>query len=346
MSIIIDGSHFLNRACYGVTDDKKQVGFAITVFVTMVQKTINELGDYGVIVCWDKGLPLWRREQFSNYKPKKHIDWANGEKNPLLESDLNKMSPQELLEHGIVEDAKFLEFYKSCRQVLHERLLSTLGVLSIRIRNVEADDIASVLCETLYNDETIYVVSGDQDWLQLVDDNKDIKLYDPQRDECFEEFDVKERYEYSKNNFNWRKTFILQKALMGDVSDGIIGINGIGKKIALDLSEQISCGKSLDEVVKPSRCSEKVFNSFKENYDSVVRRNYNLIDLNYPIRNNSSYFQYIADEIINMDTVHIMPNAQEYNAILREFDIYKIIPSYMDFEKCSYDNFKFIWSSL
>jgi hypothetical protein len=112
------------------------------------------------------------------------------------------------------------------------------------------------------------------------------------------------------------------------------------------LSEQIACGKSLDEVTKPNRCSDKVFNSFKENYETIVKRNYNLIDLNYPIRNNSSYYQYIVNELVDMDTIHIMPNAQEYNSILREFNIYKIVSSYMDFEKCSYDNFKFIWSTL
>ena len=102
--------------------------------------------------------------------------------------------------------------------------LKTLPVKTISIDKVEADDIIAYLAQTLPTkpDDRAFIVSSDKDYLQLVDNNT--VVYRPIEKEFYVEQTVKDKFKVTPHNF------LLYKLLMGDNSDGIPGIKGLGLK--------------------------------------------------------------------------------------------------------------------
>jgi DNA polymerase-1 len=102
--------------------------------------------------------------------------------------------------------------------------LQTLPVKTVSLSRVEADDIIAYLSHTLpvKPEDRAFIVSSDKDYLQLV--SEQVIVYRPIEREYFTEDTVKEKFNVTPNNF------ILYKLLMGDNSDGITGIKGLGPK--------------------------------------------------------------------------------------------------------------------
>jgi DNA polymerase-1 len=102
--------------------------------------------------------------------------------------------------------------------------LKTLPVKTISLPKVEADDIIAYLSEILLvnNQDRAFIVSSDKDYLQLVTEK--IIVYRPVEKEYYTESTVKEKFNVAPSNF------LLYKLLMGDNSDGITGIKGLGPK--------------------------------------------------------------------------------------------------------------------
>ena len=117
-------------------------------------------------------------------------------------------------------------------RVIH--YLKTLPVKTVILDKVEADDIIAYLCDKLPNhpDDKIFIVSSDKDFLQLV--NKNVIVYRPMEKKYYTEEVFRAKYKMSPQNF------ILHKTLLGDNSDKIKGVKGLGEKGLLKKFPELS----------------------------------------------------------------------------------------------------------
>lgn len=208
--LVIDGNSIINRAFYGVralsTKDGRPTN-AIYGMISIISRQLSALKPDYAAVAFDLKHPTFRHEMYPEYK---------AGRNP---------TPEDLL-------AQFADA-KEC--------LSLMGLHILELPGYEADDIQGTVAKMAHlDDETEgYILSGDRDLLQLIDDkvtvllatNNDTKLM--HREEFREEYGIEP------------ESFVDMKALMGDSSDNIPGVAGIGKKTAASLIQEFG---SLDEV--------------------------------------------------------------------------------------------------
>lgn len=206
--LIIDGNSILNRAFYGVrpmtTRDGRPTN-AIYGFINMILKPLTSLAPEAAGIAFDLPDPTFRHKKCDFYKATR------------------KGMPEEL--------AAQLDGAKKAAEYLGLHVLSLAGY--------EADDILGTAAENAYrdfeNDYDCYILTGDRDSLQLVGKksfvllctNSDTVLYDEQK--------VSETY----GGISPRRLIDL-KALMGDTSDNIPGVAGIGEKTAVKLISEFS----------------------------------------------------------------------------------------------------------
>jgi DNA polymerase-1 len=182
--------------------------------------------------------------------------------------------------------------------------LKTLPVKVVSIDKVEADDIIAYYSQTLCKSpkDKAFIVSSDRDFIQLINEN--VAVFRPIEKEFYTPDTVKEKFGIPAGNF------ILYKTLLGDNSDGIRGIKGLGKKSFLkkfpELAEDIM---SLDDVI--GICESK----FKENItyarviDNIdeVNLNYKLMDLSNPMIDASD--KLYLDSLANDKELNYIPEA-------------------------------------
>ena len=209
--LAIDGNSILNRAFYGIkllTNKKGQFTNAIFGFMNIYLRNIGDIKPDAVAVAFDLRSPTFRHKAVSYYK-------AN-----------RKGMPPELAEQ--------LPRVK--------KLLGLMGVKVIECEGYEADDILgtlSKLCSDSGNE--CYVLTGDRDSLQLIDDKVTVVLATN-----------KENIYYTPDRFMEDYGFepiklIDLKALMGDSSDNIPGVAGIGEKTASTLIKEYGSVENLYE---------------------------------------------------------------------------------------------------
>ena len=211
--ILVDGNNLLFRSYYATAYNgnfmKNSKGFptnALYGFTNMMNKIIEEEKPTYIMVAFDKGK-TFRHEKY---------DWYKGGR---IET------PNELkLQFPVAKD-----------------LLNKMGIKSLEIDNYEADDIIGTFAKYCDLDPNFIgtIISSDKDLLQLITNDIDIKLlkqkdYIRYNEETF-------RKEYGINPIN----IIDLKALMGDSSDNIPGVKGIGEKTALKLLQDF---KTLDGI--------------------------------------------------------------------------------------------------
>ena len=249
--VLIDGHSILNRAFYGVPVLTNSEGLhtnGIYGFLNIMFKVLDEEKADGVIVAFDLKAPTFRHKMYDAYK---------GTRKPM---------PQELHEQV---------------PVLKE-VLQTMGIPIVTKEGYEADDIIGTLsriCETAGYDVT--VISGDRDLLQLATTR--VKISIPKTKavgtmvENYYAEDVLKAYQVTP------KQFIDLKALMGDTSDNIPGVPGIGEKTATKIITTFGSIENayahVDEI-KPARAS----NNLKEHYDmAVMSKELATIEVHAPI---------------------------------------------------------------
>lgn len=207
--LVIDGNSILNRAFYGIrllSNKKGQFTNAIMGFINIYIKNASEVKPDGVAVAFDLKAPTFRHKAYDKYKAGR------------------KGMPEELFTQ--LEPTK--------------RLISMLGMTVIECEGFEADDILGTLadaCDKSGNE--CFLLTGDRDSFQLVSktttvrlaSTKDITVYTPEK--------IREVYGVEPLDM------IEVKALMGDSSDNIPGVPGIGEKTALSL---ISEHKTLENI--------------------------------------------------------------------------------------------------
>lgn len=313
--LVLDGSNILHRAISGIEPDKKTEGFLIALVLSMMNKICKRFKHKHITeiwFLWDSGVPLFRRGLYRNYKEMKVPIGDNISEEYL--SDVNKYSPEQRLQAGIVDDVDFLRLYGNVRRELHEKLLPALAINSIRLVNSEADDVAAHLCyET---EDSVVLISTDRDWRQLVSDRLDIFVLDPIRDTIQTEQTMIE--EFGKP---FRPCFLTYKALVGDASDTIPSFaSGIGEKAAMHYARQLTQKQPL--TIAP-RGNKDAF-AYLSNNVSLLDSRRNLVDLFYPIKENLEYSKDIQQCIKNMRDNPINHNESLFLSVLSQYNIQKI----------------------
>ena len=208
--LVIDGNSIINRAFYGVkplTTKSGKSTNAIFGMINIISKQMDALRPDYAAVAFDLKIPTFRHKMYEHYKEGRHP------------------TPPELLSQ--FADAK--------------ECLSLMGIHVMELPGYEADDIQGTVAKLahLYPDTESYVLSGDRDLLQLIDDKVTVLLatnHDTlvmKRGEFFEKYGIEP------------EAFVDMKALMGDSSDNIPGVAGVGEKTASTLIQNFG---SLDGI--------------------------------------------------------------------------------------------------
>tara|TARA_R110000772_G_scaffold191903_2_gene302873 strand:+ start:3614 stop:4651 length:1038 start_codon:yes stop_codon:yes gene_type:complete len=172
--------------------------------------------------------------------------------------------------------------------------LKTLPVRTVSIDKVEADDIIAHYCQTLpkKKEDKVFIISSDKDFLQLINEN--VIVYRPMEKKYYTSETIKEKYKMSPSNF------IIQKTLLGDNSDKIRGVKGLGDKGLLkkfpELSER---DLTLDDVYNICESKFKdhvVYARIVQNIEEL-EKNYKVMDLSNPMidENDKKYLNKVAN---------------------------------------------------
>jgi DNA polymerase-1 len=173
--------------------------------------------------------------------------------------------------------------------------LQTLPVKTVSLSRVEADDIIAYLSSTLptKSEDRVFIVSSDKDYLQLVTEK--VIVYRPIEKEYFTTDTVKEKFGVFPNNF------LLYKLLMGDNSDGITGIKGLGAKKIFKLfpelaTQNISFDNLLD--IAEAKLKEHVVYARVLHDIKDLENKYRVMDLSNPMMSDKDK-EYINEFVKN-----------------------------------------------
>ena len=235
--LLIDGHSILNRAYYGLPELTNSEGLhtnAIYGFLNILFKTIEEEKPDYLTVAFDLHAPTFRHQMYDAYK---------GTRKPM---------PQELREQvPVMKD-----------------VLAAMGVCMISMEGYEADDLLGTLAKkSEAKGMEVTVLSGDRDLLQLASSHICIRIpktrFGKTTVEDYFADDVKEKYQLSPEQI------IELKALMGDASDNIPGLPGVGEKTATKILLEYGSVENAHahaEDIKPNKAK----NAFLEHYDLAV----------------------------------------------------------------------------
>jgi DNA polymerase-1 len=260
--LIIDGLNIYMRAfsASGSINDKGVPVGGMVGFLKSLSLLIRNTNPTRVIITFDgKGGSKRRKKLLPEYKD-----------NRTSHKKITKWD-----QFATVEDEQYSMAMQLSR--LYE-YLEKLPVTIIIVDNIEADDVISYLTKSIFTENEIYIASGDQDFLQLVDDRVSIwsatkkKMYTPQM--------VLEDYGIPHYNF------LIYKALIGDKSDNVKGIKGLGPKKIPKLFPEIKTKPlSIDDIIEySSQQLEKLGSSKGKMYQSIISHQENL-ELGYKIMN-------------------------------------------------------------
>ena len=216
--VLIDGNSILNRAFYGImgskmltTKDGKYTN-AVYGFLAILFKVLDDIKPDYIAVAFDLKAPTTRHKLYEGYK-------AN-----------RKGMPNELAE----------------QMPIVKEILTDMNITIIEKETYEADDILGTLSKKAEKkDIEVVIVSGDRDTFQLASNKVTIRIPHTKLGKTevdyFDETAIIDKYGIKPNQL------IEVKGLMGDTSDNIPGVSGIGEKTALEL---IKTYKTIDNLYK------------------------------------------------------------------------------------------------
>ena len=205
-AILVDGNNLLFRSYYATAYNgnlmKNSKGFptnAIFGFVNMINKIITEEKPQYMLVAFDKG---------KNFRHEKYKEYKEG----------RIKTPDDLL----------LQFPYA------KNILVAMGIKYLEVENYEADDIIGTYARLALEDKDYdaTIISSDKDLLQLISSDVNVKLLKQKDYILMDEKTFKDYYEVEPIRM------IDLKALMGDASDNIPGVKGIGEKTAINLIKE------------------------------------------------------------------------------------------------------------
>lgn len=221
--LVIDGNSIINRAYYGMrplTTKSGKTTHAVYGMINIISRQLSSIKPDYAAVAFDLKAPTFRHQMYDGYK---------AGRNPTPE-DLISQFP----------DAK--------------ECLSLMGLHILELAGYEADDIQGTVAKMAHSqpDTEAYILSGDRDLLQLIDDKVTVLLATNSDTKVMDGDSFREEYGIDSS------LFVDMKALMGDSSDNIPGVAGVGKKTAQTLIENFSTLEGIYENIDDKRISKGV----------------------------------------------------------------------------------------
>lgn len=197
--LVLDGNSIINRAFYGIkllTTKNGDFTNAVYGFLNMLKKFEDISKPDAITVAFDVHAPTFRHKMYDAYKAGRHA----------MPDELRQQMP------------------------VVKNILHLLGIKTIECEGWEADDILGTLASSCRkNGDECYIATGDRDSLQLAHDGVKVILARTKSTDLMDENAIMEEYGVTPHQL------IQVKALQGDTSDNIPGVQGVGPKTALDL---------------------------------------------------------------------------------------------------------------
>ena len=233
--LVIDGSSLIHRAFFALPPLMTKQGLhtgAVYGLCNMLLKLLGDLQPKYMAVAFDKSRKTFRTEMYAAYK---------GQRKPTP-SELSEQFP------------------------LAMKVLGTMGIPTLELDNYEADDIIGTFAKHAPEAVEVVIVTGDRDELQLVD--KRTRVYYTKRG--ISDIQIFDEEEFAANYEGLVPQQLIElKGLMGDTSDNIPGVPGVGPKTALKLIKEYGDVETvLENIDKVSGKSLKA--KLEENKDSAL----------------------------------------------------------------------------
>ena len=283
--LLIDGNSILNRAFYGLPDLTTSDGRhtnAVLGFLNIILKVIDEEKATHVCVAFDLKEPTFRHKMFSEYKGTRH---------PM---------PDELRE----------------QLPLIKEVLKSMNIFTISKAGYEADDILGTLSRVgEKSGYEVTVLSGDRDLLQLATDKILIKIPKTKggKTEIFNYYDKDVINEYGVTPL----VFIDMKGLMGDTSDNIPGVPGVGpksaEKLLADYGSMDGVYKHIDEL-KKSKMKDNLIEFKEQAYLSKE-----LATIKLDVKLDANIDDMVFEDAFNTESYKLFSDL-EFKSLLTRFD--------------------------
>ena len=241
--MVIDGNSIINRAFYGVRPLTTREGLhtnAVYGFVTTLQKLLDEETPEALCVTFDRREPTFRHLSYEGYKAQR------------------KGMPEELAQQ---------------LPVLKE-VLDAMDIPRYELAGYEADDLIGTIsrkCEAA--GWACVVVTGDKDSLQLITDKTKVKLVSTRMGQTTTKDMTEDAF---REAYGFDPIHIIDlKALMGDASDNIPGVSGVGEKTAMALIQRYQTVDAIYEAMPEVEARPAVIKRLAEGEDSA-RMSYRL----------------------------------------------------------------------
>lgn len=197
--LLVDGNHLASRCRHAIADLTTSTGQKSGVVHGVLQsisyaKSQYRLENTDIIVCWDGGRSAKRLEIFPDYKKRAPIEDA-----VAIDDQQQYYKQIEALRGGLV--------FRGIRQIC--------------VRGVEADDLLGIFSASLAKESRVQILTGDRDMDQLIDDR--VTIINPKGDE------ITKQAALEKWDIPNLCMLTMYRAIVGDPSDNIRGVDGIGE---------------------------------------------------------------------------------------------------------------------
>ena len=296
--LLIDGNSMANRAFYATMGRMMKTPTGISTnavygFFQIMFKTIEEEKPDKIIVAFDISSSEKRTKIFNEYKAGRH------------------KAPEDLtIQFPIIKE-----------------LLKTMNITIVQKDGIEADDILGAIAKKEgKKGNKIIILTGDRDYFQLVDINVNIRY--PKTIMGKTEYIIYDNYKINEEYGLTPEKLIEVKALMGDASDNIPGVKGIGEKTALKLIIQFGSLEKIYEYIENSdgkEITKATLNKLIQDKEmAYISRDLGRIDIEY---------DYEKDLGINIDSIKYTDwRTEEAFSYLKKLSFNKFLDKFKDIE--------------
>ena len=286
--LILDSNSILNRAFYGVRYLSAKDGTptnAIYGFLNILLKLIKEQEPDYICAAFDVKAPTFRHKQYEGYKAQR------------------KPMPEGL----------------AAQMPLAKDVLRAMGVTILEKEGYEADDIIGTVARLCEESEiSCFIATGDKDDLQLASDKTKVILTVTKSGYnetiIYDDKAVKEKYHVTPTEF------IDVKALMGDPSDNIPGVKGVGEKTAMSLIEKHHSLEYIYENIDDIGLKGAMLQKMKDGREmAFMSKELATINRNTPIEFNAE--KCVFDGFENNGELYEILKRLELNSIIKKLDL-------------------------
>lgn len=231
--------------------------------IQSLQKIVRETKPDLIVICWDGEGGSKKRKLLKK-------DYKDGRKPIRLNRSIRNLTEQEEIENKVWQQMRLVKYYNE------------MPLLQFMFKNTEADDIIAYVSQMpQFKNWQKVIVSSDKDFFQLLDDKT--VLMRPVQKEVLSKTSILERFDIHPANF------AMARAMVGDKSDNIEGLGGIGLKTAAKRFPMLADSKFVTfDIIKDhcrSQLQEKPVRAYQNvlQNEDVLRRNYHMMQLYTPI---------------------------------------------------------------